>query len=58
VGAEIELTGEVAFLIGDRVTVPLEGGRRITVRADTVTAAAKQPKNPKLFDSRTSRQTR
>jgi hypothetical protein len=52
VGAEIELTGEVAILIGERVTVQLEGGRRITVRADTVVPAAKQPKQPKLFDKR------
>jgi hypothetical protein len=49
-GDEIELSGEVARLLDDRVTIQFDHGGRITVRADTVAAAAKQPKHPKLFD--------
>ena len=54
VGAKIELKGEVAMLLDDRVTVQFENGRRITVREDTVEPAAKQPKQPKLFEKRRS----
>lgn len=52
IGAEVELTGEVARILDDRVTVQFENGGKVTVSADTVALAAKQPKQPKLFDKR------
>jgi hypothetical protein len=52
VGAEVELTGEVARILDDRVTVQFENGGKVTVRANTVAVAAKQPRHPKLFDKR------
>lgn len=51
VGAELLLEGEIAMLVGDeRVTVALDQGGRVTVRADTLAKADKPNAHPKLFD--------